>query len=201
MNILIGGVCRSGTTRLFNCVRLIALQNYSEQDIQATQHTRIIKNSNHKINISKTHINTEEWNSWADLIFSTNRNMMYVAASCLDQMDYLNRNLEIFTKHFENGFILHYKSWINKSDLVIEYELWEEKKEEYINQISKFLNLECNTNEIIKTLNEYKIKADPSTLMIKNHISPNSNKHIEDRLSKEEFLHFKNLFQKHSIQI
>lgn len=129
--------------------------------------------------------------------------MLGVAASCLDQMFRLNRDLKIFTKHFEEGFIEHYKGWLGNSDLEIEYEKWDQQKEDNIKKISQFMGLKSDSHLIIETLEYYKTNTmlDANTLMLPNHISKNSDKDIKDRLSKTEYDHFYTLFKKHNIEV
>ena len=203
MNILVGGMWRSGTSRLYNLCRIIGLQNYKEEEIQSGHAYTFKKNTNHKLKIAKTHEFSIEWQEWANFIFGTKRNIFEISASVFECFDHWKRSEEIFSNNFEIGLKNQYHQWKNKFDLEIVFEDWEEKNHFYISEIAKLMNLECDIDFTLKELEKIKNPENRSNinLMFANHISPKTNLSIEKRLSKEEIELVKRLCKKYEIEI
>jgi hypothetical protein len=203
MNILVAGMWRSGTSRLYNLCRIISLQNFKEQEIHSCNFHKFENNSNHKINIIKIHDYHDEWYNWASFVFGTKRNIFEISASVFECFDHWQRSKEIFSRNFEAGLKNQYHQWKNKFDLEIVFEDWELKKHFYIKEIAKLMNLKC---DIDFTLNELEKLKNPNNrchinLMFENHISPKTDLTIKERLSEEEIELVKFLCKKHKIVI
>ena len=201
MNILIGGTVRTGSTRLFNLVRLLAYQNYDKDDIR-TGRWNYNWTGKKNINICKSHECTEKWYEWADFIFVSTRNWMDIAASSIEFMNSVNRDLEKNRVFFESIAIPYFHTWHNKADYVLPYETFEESKHTHIKNIANLLNFKiCDDQKIVETLEKYKNKEiiDHESLIFHYHISPNSHKTAKERMSENEYKFFENIFKKHNL--
>jgi hypothetical protein len=127
--------------------------------------------------------------------------LLSVCASILEFYPHWERDLKQLEYHFQKDIIPQVFNWEEKFDLIVEYENWENKKFEYVNNIAKNLKMECNSKKIIEEIDSYKTKEKhkPETMLYDNHISKFSNSHYKERLSEKELDFLKNLLVKNNL--
>jgi len=186
LNIICAGIARSGSTRLYNIVRLGLEQNFPAEQISAQWVNSFVPGEHH--NILKIHDFKKRWLNWSDFVFTTRRDIRYIAASALDLMPrgtYKNTDSII---QMCKEILDMYEAWNDHTDYELVYEDFKENKEKVVQTIFGILGLPVDCNKLLDDLSRIGNPAgefDKTTLMHVKHISENTFKHYTKRLSKE----------------
>lgn len=195
MNILVAGYPRSGSTRLYNIIRLILLQKHSFDEMYCCWYDYFDEAKAKKINIVKLHYYEEKWLGWADLIFTTKRDLRYVAASCLE---FNARRGRVYGDEvlldFLNSVMAMYEGWGLHSTYQLVYENCEKNLLREIFNLSQILGIEnTNCEQIMTDLAAIRKKSidsdvpfDWNTLMNRHHVSDKNSLHYSQRLSANQ---------------
>lgn len=192
MNILIAGIPRSGSLRLFNIVRLGLEQLFPKNEINygyEDKHSLEAK----RFNILKVHSCSDKWVDWADVVFTTKRDLRDILASSLDFGMLDKRFLsEERIGIFLRDIIEKYDFWKQHSDLEVVYENYGESKKQVITRIFDILKLKVDVEEILKKLDFLTRNKGSKELVgeyiTKTHISENSGLSYKERLDEESLL-------------
>ena len=151
--ILCAGMHRSGSTWLFNAIRLIYICNndsvysyfFSEYDPKEGQ--------NASIHVAKTHqfndvLTTRDY----DYIFTTCRDLRDLAASAVRKGMIDNRTRPII-KFLRKVLSEEYDAWSCYSDMEIVYEEMMENDIEIIKKIAQFLNIDVDPASVSRAVN------------------------------------------------
>lgn len=194
MNVLLSTVPRSGSTLLFNICRLLLEQLYGKENVYATWHELYKENMQKQHNIVKTHERNEKYLPWSNKIITSTRDIRYVIASYFEFNKKFKINDPKVLKDVCELFKTIIDNSINISDYVFVYEKYFENQEKIILELATCLELpleKINVSSVLKNIDEIKNKKydnfDKSkTQMHPNHISPNSNKDIRQRITPEQ---------------
>lgn len=195
MNILIAGVPRSGSTRLYNIVRLLLMQKYLPEDLYSVWHDHYDLQKERKNNIVKLHYFDQKWCDWADVIFTTKRDLRYVAASSLEYHRHRGRvyGNEVLLNFLHTVVGMH-DLWRFYSDYEMVYEEYKRFWLRDIMNLAEILELEdinyenvmISVEEIKSSLKETTFPYDWNTLMSNYHVSEKTNLHFRERLTIEQ---------------
>jgi len=167
--ITCAGCHRSGSTWLFNAVRLI--MEVTGDEVYSCFATDYDAENTAPIHVVKCH-NKRKFLLDSDRIFTTKRDLRDIAASAvrrglIDQsecIDYLHRII-----------VREYRPWKPFSHLEIKYEDLVRNKNLYIQDLAKLLKVEVNPAAIHKKIESLPIpkgnQRDPVTLLHSNHIT------------------------------
>ena len=146
MKILVAGMHKSGSTALFNIIRLCFKDVYSSWCDYYNE-----KNES-KIHLVKTHSYSKELMEWADIIFTTKRDMKDSTASIkrflmAEKIPYnFDKYLKLNTEYYED--------WKEYSDYEFVYEQYIEDPIKIINEIALMLNVSIDAELIYSMLGE-----------------------------------------------
>ncbi len=205
MLIAVASPFRTGSTRLFNVLRIILEQNYKPDDLNYLWISNLDKE---KINVTKLHDDLNWKNFDIDYIFTTKRDIRYIMSSCLEYFSIIDKKSEKNLEWFDTickQVIKQYNDWKYKSNLEIVYEKWESEKIEYICKIAEILNLFVDPCEVLKRfenlLNETEYKGDypkdKRYLGAKFHRSKNTNLSWKNRLPQEFASHLESNYSEY----
>jgi hypothetical protein len=166
--IICAGCHRSGSTWLYNAVRLIAKSTGKE--VYACFATTYDADNPAEIHVVKCH-NFHKFLQDVDLVFTTKRDLRDIAASAhrrglitfKDVLPYLHRIIN-----------LEYKPWRQYTSLEIPYEELVEDKKAYIKKLSEIMEIQVNVDEIHEAIENLAIpekEFDPITQLHPNHIT------------------------------
>lgn len=192
MKIVIAGMPRSASTRLYNIIRLILMQHYKLEEINCGWIDNFFVNEKIKVNMVKMHYFDKKWCDWSDFIFTTRRDLRSLIASSIDfRKNIKSFGLDLIHKDLQVVVNIHEK-WYNHTNYELVYEDWDHNPSKIIEIICQILNLKCNVKEVLhgveeikNSMKEFSGKFDWHTLMNKNHISENSSLHYSERLPPE----------------
>lgn len=164
MRILSAGMNRSGSTWLYNALRLMVERDYVRGFVSGNDTPLNVKNA-----LIKIHGINEDYIKWADYIFYTYRDIRDVVASLV------RRTGEIPPESKINNNMMAWNRYVVEADLVIEYNRIINEPEKVISDIGKIIGIKPDIEMILKELNEMKNKklknTDPVTLMRINHVT------------------------------
>lgn len=186
MKIITAGIPRSGSTRLFNIVRLGLLQHFPKNYINA--HWVTTFNDNPAChNILKVHEFSNNLVDYADFIFTTKRDIRFIAASAWD-----HRAHGVYRKPSElvesmASVLIMYEKWKVHSDYEIVYEKFSEHSEEIVSNLFSIIGLPIDVKKLLNDLNDIKnsktvFNEDGESLMHVNHISEKTCLDYRERL-------------------
>lgn len=188
MNIICAGIPRSGSTRLYSILRLGLEQNFPLNEI-SSQWEAAFKVGDHH-NLLKIHNFSKKWLDWSDFVFTTKRDLRYIAASAIDLMPAGTYKTPESLVQMCKDILIMYDSWNEHSDYELVYEDFYKNETKIVDDIFKVLNLKVDIEKLLFELKEIKnsnLNFDHTTLMHKNHISKNTGLHYTKRLSKEQY--------------
>lgn len=170
MRILVAGVWRSGTTAVFNLVRVICQEHGKVYSCFADDYDKE-KGSSFDYEIVKVHKFKEKWLEWPDIVFTTFREPQDVLRSMQNFGDsggrVLNHNDAL------RGF-----AWLalynQKVDLIVHYNQIARKSPGMIKNIASEIGLKVNTRAVVQKWIDIKPPKegfDPITQLYSNHIS------------------------------
>lgn len=209
MNILVAGIPRSGSLRLFNILRIGLQQVYSKDQIHHGYEKKFIPNYNKQVNLNKMHDCLDSKRDWADFVFTTRRDLRYILASGID-FGMLKKHLsEQEIVEFLTDVTTKHSYWKQSTDFEIPYENFEENKREFINNVFSVLNIVVDVDKILIGMAEinqkYLDKNGHLEYFSPKHISKNSHLHFSDRLDQEQVVviekHFKNWLISHGYEL
>jgi hypothetical protein len=195
MNILVAGIPRSGSTRLYNIIRLILLQKFSFESLHCGWHDKFDLQKAGVHNIIKLHYFDQKWCDWADVIFTTKRDLRDVAASSLEFHKHRGRVYgDEVLLNFLHAVIAMHDLWGVYSDYELVYEEYGRFGLRDIMNVSEKLGLfDTNYGHVLDGVEEIKKNSvlerdqyDWVTLMSHYHISENTNLHFSERLSEDQ---------------
>ncbi len=186
MNIVAAGIPRSGSTRLYNIIRLGMLQFFDKDQINAGW-INSYSHKDGKHNIVKVHDYDPMWLDYGKHIFTTKRDIRYIASSAYEHKPY-----DRFTKPEQLVASMHnvlktYNLWKGVSDYEVVYEDFPTKKEEIVRDIFKVIGLPVNVSKVLDELSKIgnsknHFNEDGESLMHIQHFSPNTHLNYRDRL-------------------
>jgi hypothetical protein len=182
MNILVAGIPRSGSLRLFNILRLGLQQVYPKDQIHFGYEKKFVPNPNKQVNLNKMHDCLDDKRDWADFVFTTRRDLRYILASGMD-FGMLKRNLsEYEIVDFLNDVVEKHTYWSVSTDFEIPYEKFEDNKKEFISNIFSILGLMIDVDQILMDMDALKqryVNRDRHLEYFSpRHISDNSHFHF-----------------------
>jgi len=182
MKIVCAGCHRSGSTWVYNAVRLI--MESKKKSVYACFATEYDPENKSEVHVIKTHNWQEFLEENADKVFTTRRDLRDIAASAIrrelieekDAISYLNRVLK-----------KEYIPWKPFSDLEIIYEDLIRNKKLQIVYIAKILNMTVCAGKIHEQIESLPIPEtfDPLTQLHPNHITDGKLKSYKSTLSKD----------------
>jgi len=190
MNILVAGIPRSGSTRLYNIIRLILLQKFSFESLHCGWHDKFDLQKAGVHNIIKLHYFDQKWCDWADVIFTTKRDLRDILASSIDfgmlDIRFLSEEkINIFL----NDIVEKYNYWKQNSDLEVIFENFEENKRQVITRIFEICKLRVDVDEVLRRIDyiaeNRNNKALVGEYISKKHISNKADSTYRDRLDSE----------------
>lgn len=187
MNIVVAGIPRSGSTRLYNIVRLGFLQQYSPDLVNSEWVTNFKPSDNQ--NILKIHQFSEKWLSWSDYVFTCKRDLRYIAASAIDLMPVNTYRTTDDIVKMCREILEMYEAWSSHADYELVYEDFSENSESVVSRIFGVLGMNIDIGKLVADLNEIgnsRERFDRRTLMHPNHISGQTKKHYSERLTREQ---------------
>ena len=199
---------RSGSTLLFNLCRMLFEEEYGKDKTYATWTQFFKENQQKKYNIIKNHDRVQKLIDWADLIITSVRDPRYVIASYSDFNPKFNVNSESQIKSVCSSYIKTFEIMKTLSDYTFRYESYFNDKTKIIKEIMNVLGIngsKVDINKIIKDLDAIKNtkyeKLDRAvTQMHPNHISPKTNKTIQERLTKEQIRFIESNFSRFMLE-
>ena len=199
---------RSGSTLLFNLCRMLFEEEYGKDKTYATWTQFFKENQQKKYNIIKNHDRVQKLIDWADLIIASVRDPRYVIASYSDFNPKFNVNSESQIKSVCSSYIKTFEIMKTLSDYTFRYESYFNDKTKIIKEIMNVLGIngsKVDINKIIKDLDAIKNtkyeKLDRAvTQMHPNHISPKTNKTIQERLTKEQIRFIESNFSRFMLE-
>lgn len=199
---------RSGSTLLFNLCRMLFEEEYGKDKTYATWTQFFKENQQKKYNIIKNHDRVQKLIDWADLIITSVRDPRYVIASYSDFNPKFNVNSESQIKSVCSSYIKTFEIMKPLSDYTFRYESYFNDKTKIIKEIMNVLGIngsKIDINKIIKNLDAIKNtkyeKLDRAvTQMHPNHISPKTNKTIQERLTKEQIRFIESNFSRFMLE-
>ena len=199
---------RSGSTLLFNLCRMLFEEEYGKDKTYATWTQFFKENQQKKYNIIKNHDRVQKLIDWADLIITSVRDPRYVIASYSDFNPKFNVNSESQIKSVCSSYIKTFEIMKTLSDYTFRYESYFNDKTKIIKEIMNVLVIngsKVDINKIIKDLDAIKNtkyeKLDRAvTQMHPNHISPKTNKTIQERLTKEQIRFIESNFSRFMLE-
>jgi hypothetical protein len=194
MNVLLSTVPRSGSTLLFNICRLLFEQLHGKDNVYAIWHELFKENMQKQHNIVKTHEKNEKYLPWSHKKITSIRDIRYVIASYFEFNQKFKINNPEILKDVCNAFKTIIDNGINMSDYVFVYEEYFKNQKKVILELAACLELpleKINVPEILNKIDEIKNRKynefdRTKTQMHPNHISPNSNKDIKERITQEQ---------------
>lgn len=198
MNIVAAGIPRSGSTRLYNIIRLGMLQFFDKDQINAGW----INNYSHqegKHNIVKVHDYDPKWLEYGKHIFTTKRDVRYIASSAYEHKPYdrfTNPNQLVGSMH---NVLKTYDLWKEVSHYEVVYEDFPSKKEIIVKDIFDIIGLPVDVTKLLDELSQIgnsknRFNEDGESLMHIQHFSPNTHKHYRDRLPPDFAFAIENTF-------
>lgn len=199
---------RSGSTLLFNLCRMLFEEEYGKDKTYATWTQFFKENQQKKYNIIKNHDRVQKLIDWADLIITSVRDPRYVIASYSDFNPKFDVNSESQIKSVCSSYIKTFETMKPLSDYTFRYESYFNDKTKIIKEIMNVLGInesKIDINKIIKDLDAIKNtkyeKLDRAvTQMHPNHISPKTNKTIQERLTKEQIRFIESNFSRFMLE-
>jgi len=138
MLVVCAGVHRSGSTWLYNAVRLILID--SGKSVYGCFSTNYDPENEAEVHVVKTHNNIKKLKENADFVFTCKRDLRDIVASAVRRglidesaaMPYLSQIME-----------REYEPWKGRSDLEIVYEkLLKRKKPDYIKKLAEIMGID-----------------------------------------------------------
>lgn len=188
MNIICAGIPRSGSTRLYNILRLGLEQNFPLEEINAQWINSFVPGDHH--NILKIHDFKKRWLDWGDFIFTTRRDLRYIAASAVDLMPRGTYKTTGCILQMCKEILDMYEAWDEHTDYELVYEDFHNNKEKVVRTIFGILGLSVDINKLLHDLEMIRNSEkdfNKTTLMHFKHISENTNKHYSKRLTQEQY--------------
>ena len=190
MNILVAGIPRSGSLRIFNIVRVGLEQLFPKHEINFGYENNFVEKSEKKFNILKVHSCDDGLRDWADVIFTTKRDLRDILASSIDfgmlDIRFLSEEkINIFL----NDIVEKYNYWRQNSDLEVIFESFEENKRQVITRIFEICKLRVDVDEVLRRIDyiaeNRNNKALVGEYISKKHISNKADSTYRDRLDSE----------------
>lgn len=183
-------------------------EEYGKDKTYATWTQFFKENQQKKYNIIKNHDRVQKLIDWADLIITSVRDPRYVIASYSDFNPKFNVNSESQIKSVCSSYIKTFEIMKTLSDYTFRYESYFNDKTKIIKEIMNVLGIngsKIDINKIIKNLDAIKNtkyeKLDRAvTQMHPNHISPKTNKTIQERLTKEQIRFIESNFSRFMLE-
>ena len=189
MNIVTAGIPRSGSTRLYNIIRLGMLQFFDKDQINAGWISSY-SHQDSKHNRVKVHDYDPMWLDYGKHIFTTKRDVRYIASSAYEHKPYDHFTSPEQLVGSMRSVLKNYHLWKEASHYEVVYEDFETKKESIVSDIFKIIGLPINVTKLLDDLTKIgnsknHFNEDGESLMHIQHFSPNTNKHYRDRLPAE----------------
>jgi peptidoglycan/xylan/chitin deacetylase (PgdA/CDA1 family) len=183
-------------------------EEYGKDKTYATWTQFFKENQQKKYNIIKNHDRVQKLIDWADLIITSVRDPRYVIASYSDFNPKFDVNSESQIKSVCSSYIKTFETMKPLSDYTFRYESYFNDKTKIIKEIMNVLGInesKIDINKIIKDLDAIKNtkyeKLDRAvTQMHPNHISPKTNKTIQERLTKEQIRFIESNFSRFMLE-
>lgn len=183
-------------------------EEYGKDKTYATWTQFFKENQQKKYNIIKNHDRVQKLIDWADLIITSVRDPRYVIASYSDFNPKFDVNSESQIKSVCSSYIKTFETMKPLSDYTFRYEIYFNDKIKIIKEIMNVLGIngsKIDINKIIKNLDAIKNtkyeKLDRAvTQMHPNHISPKTNKTIQERLTKEQIRFIESNFSRFMLE-
>jgi len=188
LNIILAGIPRSGSTRLFNIVRLGLLQHFPAEYLNCHWITTFQHKENCH-NLLKVHVFDQRWIDYADFVFTTKRDIRYIAASAYEHnLKKANCTIDGVIKSMHSVLEMH-ALWNEHSDFEVVYEKFDDHSEEIINGIFSKIGLPVDVKKVLTDLSEIRnakeyFNDDGVSLMHTNHISPKTHLSYKERLPR-----------------
>ncbi len=181
MLIVCAGRSRSGSTLMYNLIRLALIESFGEADVYARGIRYYKKKRERKYNIVKLHDSNDKYfEKNADYVFSSHRNESDQRKSILKfrklmKNHILNKDkLDQFIKYDYSRF----KKWSKHKKFVttFEYDALVNNKEKVIKEVSDIFNLDILSDIIIQKVNNLSLpskeaKRDRETCLTWHHIT------------------------------
>lgn len=193
--ILTAGMSRSGSTLLFNMVRLLCKETgclvYSTyyRDYQADRQC--------EWTVIKLHGYLDSFHRKADFIFTPRRDMRDAVASAIRIKGIPNTRAAV-EAYADKIIRLHHGAWREHSDYEIPYELVIWNKRPHLVNIASVLGIDVDIDRVLEKIDAIKGNGtedgyDNETIMLHNHITDGRVGSFRDQLSAEtvEFLNEK----------
>lgn len=190
MNILVAGIPRSGSLRIFNIVRLGLEQLYSRNEINFGYENKFFDMPSKKHQLLKIHSCSDNWRDWADIVFTTKRDLRDILASSIDFGMIDKRFLsEERINLFLSDIVEKYKYWKQYTDLEVIYENYDENKMQILTRIFEICKLKVDISQVLEKIDFIaNNRADKSLVgeyISKKHISDRNNDTYKNRLDEE----------------
>lgn len=188
MNIICAGIPRSGSTRLYNILRLGLEQNFPLEEINSQWINSFVPGDHH--NILKIHDFKKRWLDWGDFVFTTRRDLRYIAASAVDLMPRGTYKTTGCILQMCKEILDMYETWDEHTDYELVYEDFHNNKEKVVRTIFGILGLSVDINKLLcdlEMIRNSEKEFNNTTLMHFKHISENTNKHYSKRLTQEQY--------------
>lgn len=189
MNLVIAGIPRSGSTRLFNIIRLGMLQNFNKDQINSGW-VRAFTHKDGCHNIIKVHDYDPLWVDYGKHIFTTKRDVRYIASSAYEHKPY-----DVFKRPDQlvnsmRNVLEKYRTWNEVSDYELVYEDFPDHKERIVAEIFEVIGLPVDVNKLLDDLSQIgnsknHFNEDGESLMHIQHFSPNTGLHYTQRLPSD----------------
>lgn len=169
MKIVIAGMKRSGSTWLYNVVRVACEKYYG--DVYVSGFHQYDETNDSEVHIVKEHNFIKNLAEKADFVFTSYRNYEEVRKS----LKRFNKDEDYLSTDNINKKIIDLLYWNMYSNYMMLYEKMEDNPEKIINRVLEVLGIDININEVKKEVDNIEPpinkEYDEKTLMFKNHIT------------------------------
>lgn len=181
MRIVCAGMHRSGSTWLFNVLRMMFLEK--NVPIYSCFENKYDPKNNALFHIVKVHKFKESIQKDADFIFTTCRDLRDIAASAI-RRNLVEHTPDSVERYLREIIEREYKPWSSVSDYEVRYEVMFRDKEKEISKIAKRVGIYVDSKKVKKAVDLLIAPSNPNefdeiTQLHYNHITngiPNSYK-------------------------
>ena len=162
------------------------LQNFDKDQVNSGW-VRSFKHKDGCHNILKVHDFDPKWVEYGKYIFTTKRDVRYIASSAYEHKPYdVFKRPEQLVNSMRN-VLEKYQTWKEVSDYELVYEDFDKNKEMIVGDIFKVIGLPIDVEKLLYDLSqignsENHFNEDGESLMHIQHFSPNTSLHYKDRL-------------------
>ena len=173
MKIVCAGMHRSGSTWLFNVVRVIFMEN--KATIYSCFANKYDPENDAPFHIVKAHQFKQNIRDGANCIFTTCRDLRDVAASAV-RRNLVENTPESVERYLKEIVEREYEPWHRVSNYEVKYEEMYQQKPIVISKIAKKLGVYADPVKVAKTVESLSIPSDPggfdeTTQLHYNHIT------------------------------